>query len=219
MTREIIDAPSVTADEARAMTEDVRADVRALWRKVLGLYEAGVHLALGYVSWSDYWAGEFGQSGTRGDQLVRAGRVVRALERADVEILPRNDWVAGQLIPVYRVAPEDLPDVWARAVKLGKGQPTRDHIAQVVEPYRRRRQGYRNAAEGAKVRRTRERAGVPILHAHANAEEAAANIEAALNSGMSDDVMREWWEHAHEAARLLAEIAEKIRREMSSGIR
>ena len=202
--------PTVTADEARAMTEDVRADARALWRKVLDLYEAGVHLALGYPSWNTYWSAEFGQSGSRGDQLVRAGRVVRALEAAEVEVLPRNDHLAGELIPVFRVAPQDLPDVWTRAVELGKGQPTRHHIAQVVEPYRRRRHGGPAAGEAGRTKARRARAGVPIIQARANAGEAAANIDAALDVDMATEVMAEWLEHADAGAALLREVADKI---------
>ena len=216
MTHEVIAKPSVTEAQARKMTEDVRADVRALWRSVLDLYEAGVHLALGYVSWNQYWAGEFGQSGSRGDQLVRAGRVVRALERAGVKDLPRNDWTAGQLVPVYRVAPEDLPDVWGRAVELGDGHPTREHISKVVDPYKLRRHTPGDRAGAAKAKRRRRLAGVPILNAHVAATEAAANIDNALDSGMSDEMLGEWAEHVDEALRLLDEVAAKIRAQISS---
>jgi hypothetical protein len=69
---------------------------------------------------------------------------------------------------------------------------------------------------GARVRRRRELAGVPILQAHVNAGEAAANIDNALDAQIGADLLGEWLEHVDEAAKLLAEVAAKIRAQISS---
>lgn len=200
------------ADEARALTDEVRADVRALWRKILTLYEGRAHLALGYPSWGRYWAGEFGDSKSRGDQLVAGARVVRSLEAANLDVpLPANDSVARQLLPVFRWAPEDLADVWTRAVATAaNGAPTTGHVKELVSGYTARR-GKGRQDEGGKIKRARDLAGIPIIRAHANAAAAADAIDYALEVREPDEVVGEWLEHAEEAARLMAEVARLIR--------
>ena len=42
----------LSREQARALTDEVKADVIALWVKLLTLYEGGAHTALGYASWS-----------------------------------------------------------------------------------------------------------------------------------------------------------------------
>lgn len=48
----------LSIDEARRLTDDVKADAAAMWAKLLTLYEGGAHTVLGY-SWADYCATEF----------------------------------------------------------------------------------------------------------------------------------------------------------------
>lgn len=76
-------APRLTAEEARALTEEAREQAAALWRTLLRLYEGGAHLALGYASWAAYFNAEFREQrkpGQRPDpkhpyRLLRAARV------------------------------------------------------------------------------------------------------------------------------------------------
>lgn len=211
-----MESARLTPAQARDLTAEVRADVRTLWAKVLDLYEGGAHLAMGYGNWRAYWEAEFGGSGGRGEQLVRAGRVVRALEAAGVEDLPANDSVARQLMPVYRAAPEELGTVWTRAVEVVNGAPTTSQLAEIVEPYRRRRGGRdgRHVAAGAATKRRRNLAGVPIIQAHSHAASARANVDNALDA--DEAVLTEWLEHADEAARLLAEVSDAIRAHLAA---
>lgn len=209
--------PQLSKEAARRMTDEVRHDVHSLWRKVLALYEGGAHLALGYDDWSEYWTAEFGGSGHRGTQLVRAGRVVRALEAGDGDLpLPANDSVARQLLPVYRYAPEDLTTVWQRAVQVTGGTPTTAQVAEIVEPYRRRRNLAHDPAQSGATRRKRNLAGVPIVHAHSNALGASSNLADALDARPSVDVLREWLEHAEEAARIMSDVAAMLREHLST---
>ncbi len=41
---------TLTALEARQLTEEVKADAQRLWAKLLNRYEGGAHTALGYSS-------------------------------------------------------------------------------------------------------------------------------------------------------------------------
>lgn len=215
MTTEI--TKQLTKAEARSLTDEVRHDVQSLWRKVLALYEGGAHLVLGYDDWASYWTVEFGGSGARGEQLVKAGRVVRALEAGNGSLpLPSNDSVARQLLPVYRYAPEDLSTVWARAVEVTGGRPTTAQLAEMVEPYRRRRGLRHDPAQSGQTRRMRNLAGVPIVHAHSNALGASTNLANALDANPSVAVLREWMDHAEQAARIMAEVADRLREHLST---
>ena len=73
----------LSATEARRLTEEVKADAAALWAKLLSLYEGGAHTVLGYTSWGAYYEAEFGQTPSRGYQLLRAARVSEALAAGD----------------------------------------------------------------------------------------------------------------------------------------
>jgi hypothetical protein len=73
-------APVLTADDARALTDEVQADVSSLWVKLAQLYEGGAHTALGYASWSDYCAAEFDMKKATAYRLLHGGEVMRTLE-------------------------------------------------------------------------------------------------------------------------------------------
>ncbi|MGZ6651440.1 MAG: hypothetical protein ACXVHB_28815 [Solirubrobacteraceae bacterium] len=129
------------ADQARAMTDEVKADAESLWTKILALYEAGVHVVLGYGSWGAYYEAEFGQSGRRGYQLLAAGKAVALLEeqndRDNAESASETDFTGRRSLPVAR--PRDttsgngripLPTNEATARKLAatmKNDPERGH--------------------------------------------------------------------------------------------
>lgn len=190
--------------QARALTERVRADVAAVWMRVLDLYEGQAHTVLGYGSWREYWEAEFGGSGTRGEQLVRAGRVARAIEAAEMP-LPANDTVARELLPVLRQAPDRLPDVWGRALEFAAGRPTGRDVRELVIGYLptdRRSASDVNAGR----RRARNIVGAGLRRARAGAETAADGLEEALATAPSTERLAEWEEHAEEAYRALREV-------------
>jgi hypothetical protein len=208
---------ALTRDHARALTDEVRGDVRALWAKVLTLYEGGAHTALGYGSWKLYWEAEFGQAGSRGEQLVRAGRVVRVLNDADVEVLPANDLVARALVPVLRAAPAELPAVWLRALNAVGRQPYAREVRELAEPYRVR--GPRRRAKAADVtagqtRRLRNLVAMPIMNVHASAEAASGNVAAALSTMPEEDTVRDWLDHAERARVMLTATIRELRRHL-----
>lgn len=212
-----VEVVALDAERARALTEEVKADVHSLWAKVLALYEGSAHVALGYESWEGYWEAEFGQTGSRGRQLVRAGRVLRALESVTPDApMPASDFVARELVPVFRTAPEDLGDVWQRVLEVSNGNPTRAIVTQVVEPYRRRRNLNHDPAAAGKTRKRRNLAGVPIIQAHANAAGALANIDDALDAEPAPEILREWLEHVEATEAIMAGLGQKLREHLST---
>jgi hypothetical protein len=81
----------LSSAEARRLTDEVKADAATLWAKLLRLYEGGAHRTLGYASWGDYFMAEFGQSRTRGYQLLEAARVRESLAPSTIVDPPEND--------------------------------------------------------------------------------------------------------------------------------
>ena len=54
---------TLSRDEARSLTDEVKRDAERLWRKLIELYDGEAHIALGYASWRSYYAAEFGGDG------------------------------------------------------------------------------------------------------------------------------------------------------------
>ena len=128
----------LTAEAARALTDEVKSDAATLWSKLLELYEGGAHTALGYSSWGAYYKVEFGGSRTRGYELLDAGRVDRLVSQSGIpDSTPRSEGVANELVPVLREDPERVEEVWAEVVEEHGPEPTavqvRDHV-QMTSP-------------------------------------------------------------------------------------
>lgn len=127
----------LSLEEARDLTEEVKADAAALWSKLLSLYEGEAHLALGYSSWGEYYEEEFGGSASRGKHLLAAARVVRVLEESGSNLNPPGtDSVARELSPVLREAPEQVEEVWGEVVELHGPAPTAKQVREVVDEKR-----------------------------------------------------------------------------------
>ncbi len=118
----------LSREEARSLTDEVKLDAERLWRKLVELYEGGAHEVLGYSSWRAYYAAEFGGDGSRGDQLLRAGRVMDVIGPG--ENLPANDSQARELAPLLD-KPDELRDAWAEA--SANGLPTAGDVREVVQ--------------------------------------------------------------------------------------
>jgi hypothetical protein len=116
----------LSADEARALTDEVRDDAAALWSKLLHLYEGGAHTALGYGSWGAYYEEEFGESATKAYRVLRAARAVAELPIGNS---PVNEAQARELA---RVEPERRAEVWREASE--NGAPTAARIREAAQP-------------------------------------------------------------------------------------
>lgn len=124
-----------SAVEARTLTDEVKADAAALWRKLLRLYQGDAHTALGYSSWGEYCASEFDMRSSAAYRVLDAGRVVAAIEAHSPNGgTPATERVARELVPVLRDDEREAVRVWrdlhaehgdrltAAKVKLAVGQ-------------------------------------------------------------------------------------------------
>ena len=84
-----------TAIEARRLTDEVKADAKRLWAKLLSLYEGGAHTALGYTSWAAYCEQEFRMSQGRAYQLLRAARVVECTTVHSLQVTSMVPGIVG----------------------------------------------------------------------------------------------------------------------------
>jgi hypothetical protein len=119
---------ALTEAEARTLTDAIKADAEALWRKCLEAYQRGAHTALGYASWGAYWEAEFGQSGRTGYRLLEAARVVEALP-SDTHVTGQN--VARALTPLRESTDQMLAAI-QQAIDRHGDEPTADQVAEVV---------------------------------------------------------------------------------------
>jgi hypothetical protein len=95
---------TLTALEARQLTDEVKADVQRLWSKLLALYEGGAHTALGYKSWAEYCQEEFRMSNGHSYRLLQAARVVNQLPMGSspqvASQVPESEAIARELVPL-----------------------------------------------------------------------------------------------------------------------
>jgi hypothetical protein len=137
--------PRLSAEQARALTDEVREDAAALWAKLLTLYAGGAHLALGYRSWGAYFEQEFRQSARHGYRLLEAARVVGELEAGSSDQLvtepysggplPLNEGQARELAPLIG-DPEQLAAAWEEARDRFGPEPTAAEVRAVVQAFR-----------------------------------------------------------------------------------
>lgn len=118
----------LTTDEARSLTEEVKGDAQALWRKLLTLYEGGAHKALGYFSWGDYFEAEFGQGSSQAYRVLEAGRVARAIEGHSPTGEYLSERYARELAPLAKEDPEAAGELWEKLVAEHGGNLTYDKV-------------------------------------------------------------------------------------------
>lgn len=212
-TTTTITAP-LTREQARELTDEVKSDVSTLWMKVLTLYEGAAHVALDYESWREYWEVEFGSSGTRGEQMLRSGRVARALERHQLP-LPTSDAIARALTPVLRYAPDELPKVWNQALKESGGNPTGVQVRKLTDPFRKGKQGARReetTADGRSIRRLRGAVGAKLHYAHRDLILIQEAVPNALRTSPPQTMVQDWITEAEKCKGDLDKIIEGLKR-------
>jgi phage N-6-adenine-methyltransferase len=124
--------PVLSEQEARSLTEAVKRDAQALWRRFGELYERGAHLVLGYATWHDYCAAEFSVKQSSAYRLLSAGRVLVELERHSPSgEWPANEAQARELAPL-RSSPEVMSAAWREAVDKARASGRRRPVAADV---------------------------------------------------------------------------------------
>lgn len=128
----------LTREEARELTDEVKADAHALWTKLLGLYEGKAHKALGYKTWGQYYEAEFGGSVSQANRLLAAGRVLESLEPAgfrgeEASGSPLlNEATARELQPLLRSGAAAVREAYEEAAGIANGHPTATQMRDVV---------------------------------------------------------------------------------------
>jgi hypothetical protein len=137
----------LTTEEARTLTDEVKADAAALWRKMLRLYEGNAHLALGFKSWGSYYAAEFGGGRAYGYRLLDAARVLEQLHPptdANGEWQPHStalqspmgdspsERVAREMVPLLRNGGDAVREAWEETVGRHGPEPTAVQVREVV---------------------------------------------------------------------------------------
>jgi hypothetical protein len=123
--------PFLGPSEARRLTDQVKRDAKALWRKLGELYNGGAHTALGYSSWHAYCEAEFDMGQSRSYQLLDAGRVVDALDSTNGGTAPLNERQARELAPLLD-EPEQIREAWGEVRRL-HAEPTAADVHEAVE--------------------------------------------------------------------------------------
>jgi hypothetical protein len=120
--------PTFGPSEARRLTDGVKRDAQALWRKLIELYEGGAHTALNYPSWAEYCKAEFGFGRSHSYQLLDAGRVAGAIPQL------RTEAQARELVPVLRQEDEEaVVDLWCELREEYGEQLTAEKVRAAVE--------------------------------------------------------------------------------------
>lgn len=78
--------PTLTADEARLLTQEILRTTSRLWLLVTEAHDRSAHFALGYETWNDYARAELGMSPSRSYQLLDTGHVMRELAAGGIDI-------------------------------------------------------------------------------------------------------------------------------------
>lgn len=120
---------TLSKDDARSLTDEVKHDAERLWRKLVELYDREAHLALGYSSWGSYFTAEFGGHASRGYQLLNAARIAEILDSTTVE--RPNEAQTRELAPLLK-EPARMKAAWKEAVEATNGNPTALAVKETV---------------------------------------------------------------------------------------
>jgi hypothetical protein len=126
----VLAVATLSRDEARSLTDEVKGNAERLWRKLVELYEGDAHKTLGYSSWGAYFKTEFGGSRSRAYELLDAGRVASALQSGIPDSPMPN---AGQAVELRSLKndPPALREAWAEVIERHP-EPTAADVREVV---------------------------------------------------------------------------------------
>ena len=96
----------LTTSDARRLTDEVKADAKALWMKILRLHDGEAHLALGYTSWHAFCDAELGIAQSHAYRLLNAGRVHALIPQLE------NEAQARELAPLLREGDDAVLEFW-----------------------------------------------------------------------------------------------------------
>lgn len=179
-----VEKSTLSRDEARSLTDEVRGDAERLWSKLVELYEGGAHVALGYGSWGSYFETEFGGSDATAYRLLQSGRVMAQLPIGSPR--PATESVARELTPLLR-QPEALKEAWAKVVETNES-PTAADVREVVSRHVEVGGGMTNRAVlNANAEKRRIYTALAGIDGYCNGI-AGLRIDRALSTATAEDV-------------------------------
>lgn len=196
---------TLSRDEARSLTDEVRADAERLWLKLVELYDGGAHLALDYPNWETYFRTEFGGTRSAAYQLLSAGQVMRQLAQSSIEDRPKTESVARELRPLKN-DPEILTATWEKVLEEHP-EPTAAQTREVVQSVI----GMSRKAEmNADAAKRRVYDGLSSVSGYATALTDPNQCHRALSTATPDDIAA-WDRLASESIRALSSLRRAIR--------
>lgn len=198
---------TLSRDEARTLTDEVRDDAEKLWRKLAKLYEGGAHLALGYSSWHSYFEAEFGGSRRAAYRLLDAARVAEALDECPPGTPPIPTEKHARMLAPLKNDPEAVREAWAEVTEL-HDKPTSADVRAVVQervgPMSRRAELNANAAK----RRLYD--VLSSVGGYCSAVTDGSTLDRALASATPDDLAA-WERLASESIRELTALRRAVK--------
>lgn len=137
----------MTLDEARAITDRIKATTEELWSLLLTAYEGKAWRALGYSDWAAYVAGEFSMSRRRSYQLIDQGVVIRELAAASGQGVNHGTQIteraARDIKPHLALVTEEIRE------RVGAGEAPEAAVQATVERHRQEQREERRAKDPA----------------------------------------------------------------------
>lgn len=140
-------AEEMTLDEARAITDRIKATTEELWSLLLRAYEGKAWKALGYRDWAAYVAGEFSMSRRHSYRLIDQGVVIRELAAASGQSVTHGSQIseraAREIKPHLHLVKEEIRE------RVEAGEEPEAAVQAVVKEHRERRREERQTKEDA----------------------------------------------------------------------
>lgn len=136
----ITEISPATANEARALTDQIKVAVEGTWQLIKHAYQSRAWDALGYSSWDDYCTREFGTSRLRlpreeRQEIVSSMREIGMSTRAIAAATGMSkDTVHRELPGVSNETPEPRPAAWYEPSTKEMEQLNRPTVARDIEP-------------------------------------------------------------------------------------
>lgn len=124
---------TVTEEEARELTERIRASIEDTWKLLVEAHETKAWKALGYERWADYIANEFQRARSWSYKLLDQGEVIRAIEEASGVSTPVDidQNTARDIKPLLPVVVEDIK------LRIARGEVPEEAVLKTVTAARK----------------------------------------------------------------------------------
>lgn len=120
--------PTMAFDEAKQLTEQIRAGTLDLWKLIVRAHDERAWAALSYPGFGEYVRQEFSMSRAKAYRLLDYGHLQEALSHCETK--------PGQLASVELAkleTPAEQTEAWQEAVETTKGKPRTIDVEAVVE--------------------------------------------------------------------------------------